>query len=493
MAEYANGSPVPTTLDRMTNTAVNPLGIAFAEFIQMTDQAQQDLYKEYREYYDGDHDTQLTDRMRKFLQVKSDNIEFHLNYLPVPVDVLAERLSVAGFNVAGEDEDTTDENRQGGEDGWLMQWWQQNRMDATQGEAHTSTIRDGDSYIIVEWDNENGRPSISHELAYDGTYGCHVLYREDKAREIKYAVKEWRTESGINSGHLRRRNIYTPDAIYKYQIGRAGWEPYIEMDENGNEMPWPIPWVDSNGRPLGVPVFHFPYNPGGNFFGKSELKDLIPAQNALNKSVIDELAAADTSGFSMLYLTGDTVPDDVTVAPGQILWFSNPDASVGSIPAGDISGISALVEKYVQRMAQISRIPLSYFQVTGAIASSDTQKADDTGLVSKAEKTAVYFGNGWEDVMAMCRKLHNTFGSGPELPEETITTEWAPFERIDKEEAGRKRAETAEIKARTFDMLVLNNPRADRYKLALLAGYDDDEAQVLAESQDAVINGEIRQ
>lgn len=34
----------------------------------------------------------------------------------------------------------------------------------------------------------------------------------------------------------------------------------------------------------GAPVFHFPYNPGGNFFGKSELKDLIPAQNALNKS-----------------------------------------------------------------------------------------------------------------------------------------------------------------------------------------------------------------
>ncbi len=482
MAEYTNGSPVPTTLDRMQNGRVNPLDLAFAEFVRMTDAAQQELYRHYREYYDGDHDTMLTDRMRAFLQVKNDSIEFHLNYLPVPVDVLAERLTVAGFSVEGEDEGTADEQRQGGSGGWLQRWWDANRMDAMQGDNHTAAVRDGDSYMIVEWDNDSGRPSISHELAYDGTYGCHVLYREDKARRIRYAVKEWRVESGNNAGHLRRRNIYTPDAIYKYQIGRGGWEPYLETDENGNEQPWPLPWVDKTGKPLGVPVFHFPYNPGGNFFGKSELKDLIPAQNALNKSVIDELAAADSTGFQILTLTGEKPPEGMEIASGKLMWAENPEAKYGSIPPGDLSGLSAIVEKFVQRMAQISRIPLSYFQVTGAIASADTQKADDTGLVSKAEKTAVNFGNGWEDVMTMCRKLHNTFGSGPELPELQISTEWAPFERVDKQASARTKAETAEIKARTYDTLLLSNPRGDRYKLALLAGYDEDEASILAES-----------
>lgn len=482
MAEYANGSPVPTTLDRMSNTAVNPLDLAFAEFVRMTDAEQQELYRHYREYYDGDHDTMLTDRMRSFLQVKNDTIEFHLNYLPVPVDVLAERLNVAGFSVAGEDGNTSDENRQGGNDGWLKRWWDANRMDAMQGDNHTAAIRDGDSYIIVEWDNEVGRPSISHELAFDGTYGCHVLYREDKARRIRYAVKEWRVESGSSAGHMRRRNIYTPDAIYKYQIGRAGWEPYFEVDENGNELPWPLPWVDKQGKPLGVPVFHFPYNPGGNFFGKSELKDLIPAQNALNKSVLDELAAADVAGFNWPTLSGGSVPEDMKIGAGLVLWNENPDAKWGSIPATDLGNLSNIVEKFVQRMAQISRIPLSYFQVTGSIASAETQKADDTGLVSKAEKTAVAFGNSWEDVMSMCRKLHNNFGSGPELSELQISTEWTAFERVDKQASARTKAETAEIKARTYDMLLLSNPRGDRYKLALLAGYDDDEASILAES-----------
>lgn len=498
--EYANGSPVPTTLDRMSNGRINPLDLAFAEFIQMTDKKQQEKYKLYRDYYNGDHETMLTDRMREYLRV-NDTVEYRLNFMQIPVDVLSERLNVEGFTVAGEDEDTPEDARQGGHNGWLMRWWQANRMDATQGDNHTSAIRDADSYIITEWDNENGRPSISHELAYDGTYGCHVIYREDKARKIKWAVKEWRVESGPSGGHLRRRNIYTEDAIYKYQIGRAGWDPYIELDENGNEMPWPLPWVDKQGRPLGVPVFHFAYRSNGNHFGLSELDNLIPPQNKLNKSDIDEMAGADTSGFSMLTLTGDTPPKPdpetgeggIVIGPGRLLWAQSPEAKYGSIPPGDLSGLSSLVEKGIQRIAQMSRTPLQYFQITGAIASSETQKADDTGLVSKAEKTAVYFGNGWEDVMAMCRKLHNTFGDGPELPEEMITCEWASFERVDKQASNRTKAETAEIKARTYDTLLLSNPRGDRYKLALLAGYDEDEAQVLAESETALINGEVTQ
>ena len=473
MTEYTNGSPFQTTLDRWKNITINPADLAFAEFIRLSNRAIQKQYEMYRDFYDGEHGVKLTDRMKEFLQLDKD-IEFHLNFMPVPVDVLAERLNVVGFSVAGEDEDTEPDTQQGGSDGLLWQWWQANRMDAQQGDNHTAALRDGDSYILVEWDNENERPCINQENAYDGTYGVHVIYREDKAREIRYALKLWRVESGDNPE--RRMNAYTPDAIFKYQMGRGGWEPLIEADEMGNPMPWPLPWVDSDGNPLGVPVFHFAHNPGGNFFGKSELKDIIPAQNALNKSVVDELAAADTAGFSMLTLTGDEPPEDVFVAPGQILYAANPDARYSSIPAGDLSGLSALVEKYVQRIAQISRIPLSYFQVTGAIASADTQKADDTGLVSKAEKAAVYFGNGWEDVMSMCRKLYNTFGAGG-LEEEIISTEWASFERVDKQASDRTRAETSKMKAETFAMLLENG--VQRYEAALLSGYDEDEAEKL--------------
>lgn len=491
MPEYTNGSPVPTSLDAWKNITISPADLAFAEYIKQSSKATQEQYKTYREYYDGDHDTQLTDRMREFLEIGTKaEAEFNLNFIPVPVDVLSERLTVSGFSVVGEDADESNESTQAGTDGILWQWWQDNQMDAQQGDNHTAAIRDADSYVIVEWDNEKQRPSINHELAFDGTYGVHIIYREDKAREIKYALKLWRVESGDNS-HVRRMNAYTPDAIYKLHMGGLGWEPFIEIDDQGNPLPWPLPWVDRDGEPLGVPVVHFPYNPGGSFFGKSELKDLIPPQNALNKCVIDELAAADVAGFNWPWLTGDTIGDDVAIGPGRLLFAENPEAKFGSIPATDLTGLSALVEKYVQRMAQISRIPLSYFQVTGAIASADTQKADDTGLISKAEKAAVRFGNGWESVMSMARKLHNVFGDGPELDEMMIQTQWASFERVDKQEADKKTAETQEIKARTFDLLVLNNPRTDRFQLAKLAGYSDDEAAVLDETD--TTTGDITQ
>lgn len=47
-----------------------------------------------------------------------------------------------------------------------------------------------------------------YELAYDGTYGCHVLYREDKARRIRYAVRK-AIESGNNAGQTAPPAIFT--------------------------------------------------------------------------------------------------------------------------------------------------------------------------------------------------------------------------------------------------------------------------------------------
>ena len=45
-------------------------------------------------------------------------------------------------------------------------------------------------------------------------------------------------------------------------------------------------------------------------------------------------------------------------------------------------------------MAQLSHIPLQYFQVTGQIASAATQAADDGQLVAKVASLAVALGIG---------------------------------------------------------------------------------------------------
>src|SRR5690606_18235452 len=127
------------------------------------------------------------DRQREYLAIDSQ-FEFAVNYLRLPVDLCVERLSVAGFDGP---------EGIGGEDGLLAEWWQANRMDGTQNQAHRATIKDGDAYILVEWDNERGIPVFSLETAYDGTEGAKVHYLDNTRRRMTFASKRW-TERRLN-------------------------------------------------------------------------------------------------------------------------------------------------------------------------------------------------------------------------------------------------------------------------------------------------------
>ena len=77
-------------------------------------------------------------------------------------------------------------------------------------------------------------------------------------------------------------------------------------------------------------------------------------------------------------------------------------------------------------IARITRTPLSYFQISGHVASGETLKEQEAPLVSKAKKRQIYFGNAWEQALRMARVLWNEFGPGPELDEtQPIEMVWA--------------------------------------------------------------------
>ena len=420
---------------------------SFIRWLESGDTARRQQYQMYRNYYEGEHDTELTDRMREFLSLDGD-AEFNLNFCPIPVDVLAERLNVIAFDVKAEmgegDEQPEPEGPKqlGGKDGLLWEWWTRNRMDAQQKYTHRAAFRDGDAFIITEWDNDTDTPRISFELAHDGYSGVDVVYDDERPDTILYAVKHWRVEHGDGTGSKRRANVYYPDAIYKYASDSAeggGWSKHEEKGEG-----WPLDWTDANGEPLGVPVTPFGNNRGGYDFGKSEIADVVPIQRALNKAVIDAIAAADVSAFQLVTLTGADA-SGVTVAPRQVLYVEDEAARWGHIPPADVGALMKFVSHWVMLIAQASRTPLSYFQVTGQVAAAETQKADDTALVSKAEDRAVEFGNSWENVMHMCIKLYNAFGPGGLNEDLLIETVWDSFERINVMESQRKQAEIVQM------------------------------------------------
>lgn len=398
--------------------------------------ARMEGYIKAREYDGGVHQTQLTDRSRQYLNVTRDT-DFNVNYCSMVNNAKADRLKVIGF-------DSDDIQKE-----ILQQWWRKNRMDRKQGIVHRASIRDGDAFVLVEWDADANIPRFHFEPAYAGD-GTMVYYSDERRDEIEFASKYWRISRGAGAGQTRRCNLYFPDRVEKYiskdYAEMGNWKPF--EDENtvlmaGHlGMAGVVWWTDNgaeNGLPLGVPVVHFKHNDTGDRYGTSHLASVMPIQDALNKTMIDLLAASDANGFPLFVGYGTTDWAGTKVGPGAIAAVAqSPDkAKLERLPADNPQGLLSVYNALVMEIARVSGTPLSYFQTSGQVAAEGTMKQQEIALVSQVQKAQTDFGNAWEDCFILARRLHNAFSSDPELDTDVlIDTVWEQAEsRNDKEQA----------------------------------------------------------
>jgi hypothetical protein len=119
--------------------------------------------------------------------------------------------------------------------------------------------------------------------------------------------------------------------------------------------------------------------------------------------------------------------------PGSWIYSSNEAARLGHIPGEDLSKLIEFKDSFAMEIARVSRTPLSFFQITAQVSSEGTLKQQESGLVSRAKKRQVEFGNTWEDVMKFCRKLWSMYGSEPMDETAVIECAWEdPETRDDK-------------------------------------------------------------
>lgn len=432
----------------MLNTAIQPYlrkvrnanARAYQDDLLNRMRARQAEYIRAREYYDGVHESQLTDRLRQFLNVYGDG-QFVANYCPMVVNAKADRLRVSAFDV-----------EDGAQSDTLWRWWRHNRMDRKQNVLHRMSVRDADAFVLVEWDYVAGMPRFHIEPAFAGD-GVMVYYSEERRDEIEFASKQWRIQYGPNAGKRRRLNLYFPNRIEKYvsddnQYG-GNWAPY--EDENsppdvvqaGRIGMAAVHWWTSNGTengdPLGVPVVHFRHNDTGDSYGTSHIANVMPIQDVVNKMLIDVIAGADSGGFGLLVGYGTDEWTGVKIGPGAIAAVSTKptDAKLERLPSDDPRGLLSVYNAMVMEIARVSGTPLSYFQLSGQVAAEGTLKQQEVALVSQVEKSQTDFGNAWEDCMNIARRLHNAFSSEPEIDTDPIIEAvWHPAEtRNEKEQA----------------------------------------------------------
>lgn len=361
-----------------------------------TQTAQGQLVKLFREYYEGQHRLKLTSEMRKMMQITDDRLDrYNDNYCEMVVDKLGDRLVL-----------DTVENPEDAAQEWAEMLMRTNRMDALQIAVHEAVLRDGETFVMAEYQDEAKRTVLARELAWDGATGILPVY-DGRGERLVAAAKVW------VEGDVTRVNIYYQNSIDKYTAA----EGELTLVET-------VPTTRMEKSP-GVPLVAF-RNRGA---ARSELINVIPLQDSLNRTLISMVMNGELTAFSLLFAVGFKPPNGLT--PGQIIHAMIEDENGKPIVAGDreeAAAYAALMNTYrlerieggsmealigqaeflIDQISTISSTPIPSRRGSGNI-SGEALKQLDISLLGKARRAQVQLGNAWEDVFTLAHSVETLY------------------------------------------------------------------------------------
>lgn len=422
----------------MATLISNPTELAFAQWMAAEEQARERAVVLARAYHDGEQAVYLTERMKKVL---GSDAKFNLNLARTVVMAVAEILGVTAF--AHPDSEQVQ---------FAARVWSASRMDERHTDVHEGALRDGEYFVLVDWDTDKRLPRLTPQQRYtdasvtiagnlaqtgDG-FGMRAFYPDgDDNLPMQYAVKRW-VEYRDGKAYQRATKYY-PDHVEKYIANGGGWELTLDEGDQVREDGF-IPWVDQAGKPIGVPVIHFK-NPGM----RCEAWDAIPLQQVVNKALIDTLMAADMTAFRIFVALGfiptsdgleqrknikGVIENALDIEPGQIVGTTKSvgTADFRAIEPASLDALLALIERATIWTAMVTGTPVSRFQLTRQVSAVEAQKEGKEPLIAKARNRQTRFGNSWADCMAMARRLNNVYGDQM-LDEATpIVPQWQSLE-----------------------------------------------------------------
>lgn len=381
-------------------------------------------------YYDGDH--RLAFATEKFRTTFGNLFkEFAENACPAVVDSLVDRLKVTGYRTSAATTQTQDVPNTAAatapgmpplpprkkvkiedpksQEVWDI--WTRNRMDAGSKEVHEEASKTGNSYVIV-WPNDQMEAEIFPQLGDE----CGIQFDPNNKKIVLRGCKRW-FNAVDKHWYL---NIYNQEGIYKF---RSRQTPHHAPD---NENGWAQ--IDEIDNPYSkVPMFHFPRAKASGSYGKSDLTNVIPLQDGLNKSVMDLLIAMEFASFKQRYVIGMDVeidpesgqPTDANAKDygvDRMMAIPDPEAKVGQFDSTDLQQFLHVQEKFWASIARVSGTPLHYFFITqGDFPSGEAQKAAEARFATRIEDCQTVWGNVWEDVMSFAMEIDGKLDDSLEL------------------------------------------------------------------------------
>lgn len=352
-------------------------------------------YDNYRDYYEGEQ--LLVFGIELFRSIFGDSFDkFHSNWCEVVVDALTDRLEVEGIIL--ENEEQQSETSQS-----IWNVFRNNDIDEQQEDLHEGFAVEGRAYAIV-WPD----PELQARIDFQPAQNVIIRYSDDDWRLPVAAIKRWITADGDI-----RVTVYTPEAVYKFHEGRETPTPTVVRSQTAGtgpgawslqelrfpNEPWPLP------NPMGiVPVVEFNNRKG------SELKNMIPLQDAINYLAVTSLGASAYAAFPQWVMnTSATQPTGGWKnLPGQVWQIPNILDSdgkalpfhMGQFQPGSVTQYRDLVEMFLQHAALTSKTPVRMFFQSdrggrGDAPSGDSLIIDDEPLLDKVEKRQQRLGNAW--------------------------------------------------------------------------------------------------
>ena len=393
-----------------------------------------DRVARYRRYERGEHDSALTEQMRKMLRLSSDNplTDFNINYCRIVIDKMVSRLRVA--------EITSDETA----DNYIGEMLERNKFNTKQGEYYRAAVRDGDSYVMVDpmtlrWVSEP---------AYDGFSGIVSIYSPMQDQPL-WACKMW-SESEANdlaqddpaSTIMMKLVVYQPDRITYWRGSVNGGD----VDPDAAQIAWRL------GR---IPIVHIA-NLTDNYtrYGESEIRVVLPLQDVINRTLHSMVMSSEFSAFKIAWAIGMEL-DKEGITPGAVINMVLQDESgntisdltseqieflkavkVGELSATDISQYTNQLAEITKHISQTSQTPIYGITTTGNL-SGEALKQLEIGLIGKVSRFQNENIGAVQDLIKLTAQMQNTYnynnlGVAPVI--DYVDVNWKSAEIINAQE-----------------------------------------------------------
>ncbi len=325
---------------------------------------------------------------------------FTENWCSVVVDSVLDRMDLRDLTVSDDDATTAT----------LRALREQSGLVDDEASIHEDVAVTGEAFVLA-WPTDEGGIQAFH----NDSRLCYAEYDAANPRSLRFAAKWWNEPGGV------RLNLYYPDRLEYYATDRemkAGETPSDKAFQ-----PWGDEPVAVNEYGV-IPVFHFR---SSKRRAVSQLDNILPVQDMLNKLIADMMVAAEFGAFRQRYVISQMGITGLQNNP-NVIWdlpAADKDSqatSVGEFTPTDLANYLGAINKLSADIGIISRTPRHYFYAQGGDPSGEALIAMEAPLNRKVTRLQAALSPTWRDLSSFLLLL-----AGVQVPSQRI---WANYEPV---------------------------------------------------------------